>query len=45
VIVNGGRLLYLAGQVAGELRASTLIVVKSLFHPDFLIEVDGVAAI
>ena len=29
----------------GELPASTLIVVKSLFHPDFLIEVDGVAAV
>jgi 2-iminobutanoate/2-iminopropanoate deaminase len=29
----------------GELPASTLIVVKSLFHPDFLIEVEGVAAI
>ena len=28
----------------GELPASTLIVVKSLFHPDFLIEVEGVAA-
>src|SRR5712691_4513961 len=26
----------------GELPASTLIVVKSLFHPDFLIEVEGV---
>jgi hypothetical protein len=25
--------------------ASTLIVVKSLFHPDFLIEVEGVAAV
>lgn len=29
----------------GELPASTLIVVKSLFHPDFLIEVEGVAAL
>ena len=29
---------------SGELPASTLIVVKSLFHPDFLIEVEGVAA-
>jgi reactive intermediate/imine deaminase len=29
----------------GELPASTLIVVKSLFNPDFLIEVEGVAAI
>ena len=29
----------------GELPASTLIVVKSLFHPDFLIEVEGIAAI
>jgi enamine deaminase RidA (YjgF/YER057c/UK114 family) len=29
----------------GELPASTLIVVKSLFHPDFLLEVEGVAAI
>jgi 2-iminobutanoate/2-iminopropanoate deaminase len=29
----------------GELPASTLIVVKSLFHPDFLIEVEGLAAI
>jgi enamine deaminase RidA (YjgF/YER057c/UK114 family) len=28
-----------------ELPASTLIVVQSLFHPDFLIEVEGVAAI
>ena len=27
----------------GELPASTLIVVKSLFHPDFLLEVEGVA--
>jgi len=25
--------------------SSTLIVVKSLFHPDFLIEVEGVAAV
>ena len=30
---------------SGELPASTLIVVKSLFHPDFLIEVEGVAAV
>jgi enamine deaminase RidA (YjgF/YER057c/UK114 family) len=29
----------------GELPASTLIVVKGLFHPDFLIEIEGVAAI
>src|SRR5437016_3394912 len=29
----------------GELPASTLIVVKSLFHPDFLIEVEGTAAV
>ena len=29
----------------GELPASTLIVVESLFHPDFLIEVEGVAAV
>ena len=29
----------------GQLPASTLIVVRSLFHPDFLIEVEGVAAI
>jgi len=29
----------------GELPASTLIVVRSLFHPDFLIEVEGVAAV
>jgi enamine deaminase RidA (YjgF/YER057c/UK114 family) len=29
----------------GELPASTLIVVKGLFHPDFLIEVEGMAAI
>jgi 2-iminobutanoate/2-iminopropanoate deaminase len=29
----------------GELPASTLIVVKSLFNSDFLIEVEGVAAI
>ncbi len=29
----------------GELPASTLIVVKSLFHPDFLIEIEGVASI
>lgn len=30
---------------AGQLPASTLIVVQGLFHPDFLIEVEGVAAI
>ena len=29
----------------GELPASTLIVVKGLFHPDFLIEIEGVAAL
>jgi enamine deaminase RidA (YjgF/YER057c/UK114 family) len=29
----------------GQLPASTLIVVPSLFHPDFLIEVEGIAAI
>jgi 2-iminobutanoate/2-iminopropanoate deaminase len=29
----------------GELPASTLIVVPSLFHPDFLIEIEGIAAI
>jgi 2-iminobutanoate/2-iminopropanoate deaminase len=29
----------------GELPASTLIVVKNLFNPDFLIEVEGIAAI
>lgn len=29
----------------GELPASTLIVVKGLFHPDFLIEVEGIAAL
>ncbi len=29
----------------GQLPASTLIVVKGLFHPDFLIEVEGVAAV
>ena len=29
----------------GELPASTMIVVTSLFHPDFLIEVEGVAAV
>jgi enamine deaminase RidA (YjgF/YER057c/UK114 family) len=29
----------------GELPASTLIVVTSLFHPDFLIEVEGVATV
>ena len=29
----------------GQLPASTLIVVRSLFHPDFLIEVEGVAAV
>jgi 2-iminobutanoate/2-iminopropanoate deaminase len=30
---------------SGELPASTLIVVKSLFHPDFLIEVEAVAVV
>ena len=30
---------------SGELPASTLIVVKSLFHPDFLLEVEGTAAV
>ena len=30
---------------SGELPASTLIVVKALFHPDFLVEVEGVAAV
>jgi enamine deaminase RidA (YjgF/YER057c/UK114 family) len=29
----------------GELPASTLIVVKSLFHPDFLVEIEGMAAV
>jgi 2-iminobutanoate/2-iminopropanoate deaminase len=29
----------------GELPASTLIVVKGLFNPDFLIEIEGIAAI
>jgi 2-iminobutanoate/2-iminopropanoate deaminase len=29
----------------GELPASTLIVVKGLFNPDFLIEIEGVAAV
>ena len=29
----------------GELPASTLIVVTGLFHPDFLIEIEGIAAI
>ena len=29
----------------GQLPASTLIVVMGLFHPDFLIEVEGVAAV
>jgi enamine deaminase RidA (YjgF/YER057c/UK114 family) len=29
----------------GELPASTLIVVKALFHPDFLVEVEGIAAV
>ena len=29
----------------GELPSSTMIVVKRLFHPDFLIEVEGVAAV
>ncbi len=31
--------------LSGELPASTLIVVAGLFHPDFLIEVEGIAAI
>ncbi len=30
---------------SGELPASTLIVVKALFHPDFLVEVEGVASV
>lgn len=30
---------------SGELPASTLIVVKRLFHPDFLVEIEGVAAV
>jgi len=30
---------------SGELPASTLIVVKKLFHPDFLVEIEGVAAV
>jgi enamine deaminase RidA (YjgF/YER057c/UK114 family) len=29
----------------GELPASTLIVVNGLFHPDFLIEVEGIATV
>jgi 2-iminobutanoate/2-iminopropanoate deaminase len=29
----------------GELPASTLIVVKGLFNPDFLIEIEGIASI
>ncbi len=29
----------------GEVPASTLIVVKGLFHPDFLVEIDGVAVV
>jgi 2-iminobutanoate/2-iminopropanoate deaminase len=29
----------------GELPASTLIVVKGLFNPDFLIEIEGIAAV
>ena len=29
----------------GELPASTLIVVKGLFHPDFLLEIEGMAAV
>jgi len=29
----------------GELPASTLIVVKKLFHPDFLVEIEGIAAV
>ena len=32
-------------EFSGELPASTLIVVTSLFHPDFLIEVEGVATV
>jgi len=30
---------------SGELPASTLMVVKQLFHPDFLVEIEGVAAV
>jgi len=30
---------------SGELPASTLIVVKQLFHPDFLVEIEGIAAV
>jgi enamine deaminase RidA (YjgF/YER057c/UK114 family) len=29
----------------GEVPASTLIVVQSLFHPDFLVEIEGVAVV
>ena len=29
----------------GEMPASTLIVVKGLFHPDFLLEIEGMAAV
>jgi enamine deaminase RidA (YjgF/YER057c/UK114 family) len=29
----------------GELPASTLIVVKGLFHPDFLLEIEGTATV
>jgi enamine deaminase RidA (YjgF/YER057c/UK114 family) len=29
----------------GELPASTLIIVSGLFHPDFLLEIDGIAVI
>ena len=30
---------------SGELPASTLIVVKQLFHPDFLVEIEVIAAV
>jgi len=30
---------------SGELPASTLIVVKQLFHADFLVEIEGIAAV
>ena len=29
----------------GEVPASTLILVKSLFHPDFLVQIEGVAVV
>ena len=29
----------------GEMPASTLIVVKGLFHPDFLVEIEGIAVV